>query len=316
MEATSPDSRAILIVGTGALATLFAARLGQAGFSVGMLGTWRAGLEALQRGGARLVSLDARELRVPVTASANPDDYAGARSALVLVKSWQTERAADQLARCLAANGLALTLQNGLGNREILADRLGQDRVALGSTTSGATLLGPGLAKAGGDGVVSLEQNPRIRPLQAAIAAAGFRVEMLRDARALVWSKLVVNSAINPLTAILRIPNGQLLERPSARRLLHALARETASVARAEHIDLLESDPVALVEQVAQRTAANHSSMFQDVQRGAPTEIDAICGAVSRVGLQHRIPTPLNTACWELVQALAAQPEALPLASA
>jgi 2-dehydropantoate 2-reductase len=248
--------------------------------------------------------LDGHQFRIPVLASNDPRDCAGAELALVLVKSWQTERAAHQLRECLAADGLALTIQNGLGNREILVEHLGASRVALGSTTTGATLLGPGLAKAGGEGTLSIEGHDRLGPLQQALRRAGFRLDVVQDARALIWSKLVVNSAINPLTAILRVPNGQLLERPAAREMLHALALETAAVAQAEQIDLANSDPVQLVENVARGTAANHSSMFQDIQRGAPTEIDAICGAVTRAGLQHSIPTPFNTACWRLVQAL------------
>ncbi len=308
MQPHSTETERILIVGTGALATLFAARLGASGSTVSMLGTWQEGLRALATGGARLVERDGRQLQVPVFATSDPHDCKGTRMALVLVKAWQTERAADQLKVCMAEDGLLLTLQNGLGNREVLADRLGIGRVALGSTTTGATLLGPGLAKAGGEGRLSIERHAQLGPLQQALSDAGFQLELVADARSLIWSKLVVNSAINPLTAILRVPNGQLLERPAARKLLQALALETAAVAEAEHIELASGDPVDLVEGVARGTAANHSSMFQDIQRGAPTEIDAICGAVTRAGLQHRVPTPLNSACWQMVQALAQAP--------
>lgn len=298
----------ILVVGTGAMATLFAARLGRAGHAVTMLGSWPEALAALRADGARLVEDDGREQRFRITVCGDPRDCRGAKYALVLVKSWQTEQAARILAECLAEDGLALTLQNGLGNREILAASLGPQRVALGSTTTGATLLGPGLAKSGGEGVVSIEAHPRISPLQAALRRAGFQIEIVPDARVLIWSKLVVNSAINPLTAILRIPNGQLLERPAARQLLRALAEETAAVAHAEQVSLATSDPVDMVEAVALRTATNHSSMFQDVQRGAPTEIDAICGAVTLTGRHHRVPTPMNQACWHLVQAMTQVP--------
>ncbi len=313
MEPRSSETASILIVGTGALATLFAARLGASGSTVSMLGTWQEGLRALGAAGARLVERDGHQLRVPVFATSDPRDCKGTRLALVLVKSWQTERAAAQLELCMAEDGLILTLQNGLGNRELLADRLGSARVALGSTTTGATLLGPGLAQAGGEGRLSIERHAQLGPLQRALSGAGFQLELVTDARSLIWSKLVVNSAINPLTAILRVPNGQLLERPAARKLLHALALETAAVAEAEHIQLASGDPVDLVETVARGTAANHSSMFQDIQRGAPTEIDAICGAVTRAGMQHRIPTPLNSACWQMVQALAQAPGDLSL---
>jgi 2-dehydropantoate 2-reductase len=290
------------------MACLFAARLAAAGINITMLGTWPAALAVLQNEGVCLVDGDGCQQVYPVRAVADPADRVGVQAALVLVKSWQTDRAARQLTECLAQDGLALTLQNGLGNREILASRLGPERVVLGSTTTGATLLGPGLAKAGGEGVVSIEAPPRLRPLKQMLLAAGFRVDVVQDARSLVWNKLVVNSAINPLTAILRIPNGQLLERPAARQMLAALARETAAVAHAEDVRSVPADPVGMVESVALHTASNHSSMFQDVQRGAPTEIDAICGAVTRVGLQHRIPTPMNDACWHLVQALSQTP--------
>ncbi len=301
----SSTSDNILIIGTGALATLFAARLARAGHGVTMLGRWSDGVQALREGGARLLDTHGKDQRFFVTAADDPADCPRHQYALVLVKSWQTGRAADDLGMCLAQDGLAVTLQNGLGNREILAARLGSHRVLLGSTTTGATLLGPGLVKPGGEGKISLEAHPDVGPLRQALESAGFRIDTVSDPSSVVWSKLIINAAINPLTALLRVPNGELLERPSARALMGALARETAAVALAERVPLVARDPVKLVEDVALRTASNHSSMFQDVQRGAPTEIDAICGAVTRAGIRHHVPTPMNQACWQLVEALA-----------
>lgn len=298
----------ILIVGTGALATLFAARLAHAGFSITMLGTWKAGLDALNEGGARLIDSRGNEHAFRVHATSDPRECQGATHALVLVKAWQTARVANQLADCLDSTGLAVTLQNGLGNRETLAAALGSSRVALGSTTTGATLLGPGLVRAGGEGTVTIEAHRLAVALFEALKDAGFKLKVVRDARSLIWNKLVINSAINPLTALLRVPNGQLLQRPAARDLLRSLAMETASVAVAEKVELASRDPVRMVETVARQTSKNHSSMFQDVQRGAPTEIDAICGAVTRLGLRHRIPTPVNRTCWRLVEALGQSP--------
>ncbi|NOY98051.1 MAG: 2-dehydropantoate 2-reductase [Chloroflexi bacterium] len=299
------SKRSILIVGTGALATLFAARFSAAGADVTMLGTWPDGLRALHRDGARLVDADGVEHAHPVRAVDDPAKCRGARHALVLVKAWQTERAARQLADCLNADGLAVTLQNGLGNGEILARTLGLPRVAQGVTTTGATLLSPGLARAGGEGVVSIETHPRLGPLGDLLTEAGFNVREVNEAQPLIWEKLVINAAINPLTALLDVPNGELLERPSARTLMGALARETASVAAAQGISLSFDDPAAAAEDVARRTASNHSSMLQDMRRSAPTEIEAICGAITRAGEQHGIPTPVNRVCWQLITALA-----------
>ena len=294
----------ILIVGTGALASLFAARLVQAGHGITMLGTWKEGIEALQRDGTRLVDSKGDERRFPVHATDDPRECVGAKYAIVLVKAWQTERVARQLKDCLADDGLALTLQNGLGNRETLIQSLGLDRVALGSTTTGATLLGPGLVKAGGEGTISLEQNPALGPVKEALQSAGFKVQVVEDAQSLIWGKLVINAAINPLTALLRVKNGDLLKRPFAREVMGALVRETANVARAENIFLPFDDPLAKAEEVAQKTGTNTSSMLQDVLRGAPTEIDAICGAVVRTAEKHKIGTPVNWTCWQLVKAI------------
>jgi 2-dehydropantoate 2-reductase len=293
----------VLIAGTGALATLFAARLSSAGHPVTMLGTWEGGLRALRENGARLVDAAGVEHAYPVEVTDDPADCKGARYALVLVKSWQTERVARQLADCLAEDGLALTLQNGMGNREHLAGTLGLPRVALGVTTTGATLLGPGLARAGGEGVISMEAHPRLGPLEAALTGAGFNVQVVNDADALVWGKLVINAAINPLTALLRVPNGELLQRPAAHKMMGVLAREAAAVAIAQGIHLPFEDAVRAAEDVARKTASNHSSMFQDIRRGAPTEIDAICGAITQTGEKLGVSTPVNRVCWHLTRA-------------
>lgn len=293
----------LLIVGTGAMACLFAARLAEAGVRVTLLGSWPEGLEALQTHGVRLVGTDGSEQAYAVDATGDPADCAGTHLALVLVKSWQTERAARQLADCLPPEGLALTLQNGLGNRERLVQALGPQRVALGVTTIGATLVGPGRVRPGGEGTVSLGAHTGLEPLADLLRRAGLPVDVVPQADDLLWSKLVVNAAINPLTALLQIPNGELLARSSARTLLGTVASEAAAVATALGHRLNYADPVAAAEAVARRTASNRSSMLQDILRGAPTEIDAICGAIVAAGEKCGIPAPVNRTLWLLVRA-------------
>ena len=293
----------ILLVGTGALATLFAARLSEAGHGVHMLGTWKKGLAELKQHGARMVDANGNERAFQVCATDDPREVSGAKFAIVLVKSWQTARVARQLKESLASDGHALTLQNGLGNLETLALDLGMGRVSMGVTTTGATLVGPGLVRAGGEGVISIERNQALGPLETALRSSNFNLQIVADAQSLIWGKLVINAAINPLTALLQVPNGELLSHPKARRMMGELARETAEVAEAEHVDLPFSNPVSAAEDVARKTATNLSSMFQDVRRGAPTEIDAICGAVMKMGQKHGIRTPYNKACWTMVRA-------------
>lgn len=296
-------SDAILIVGTGALASLFAARLAAAGYGVQMLGTWPEGVATLKARGVTLMGEGGQGQSYAVRASSDAEECREARFALVLVKSWQTARAARQLSDCLSSEGVALTLQNGLGNREQLVEELGEERVALGVTTAGATLIEAGKVRAGGEGKISLGKHARLGPLADMLQAAGFDVEGDRDVESLAWSKLVINAAINPLTALLEVPNGEVLKRTTARALSAELARETAAVASAQGIGLTLDNPVRAAEDVARRTAENHSSMLQDVRRGAPTEIDAICGAVVRAGERAGVPTPVNGVMWQLVRA-------------
>jgi 2-dehydropantoate 2-reductase len=292
----------LTIVGTGAMACLFAGRLAPHA-QVTMLGTWQQGLAALKTEGVRLREPDGAEQVFPVHATQDPSQCCEEAPALVLVKSWQTARAATQLSTVLHPDGVALTLQNGLGNREQLEAQLGRSRVAQGVTSSGATLLGPGHVRASGDGPIQLGQHDRLGALTALLRQGGFRVQTDQDVEELLWGKLVINSGINPLTALLNVPNGALLELSDARQLMAHVAMETARVALAKGIHLPSQDPTAAIADVARRTAANRSSMLQDMDRGAPTEIDAINGSIAAEGDRLGLPTPLNQTLWRLVRA-------------
>jgi len=300
----------VLIAGSGAMACLFGARL-SAHADVTLLGTWPEGVAALQRHGVRLEA-GGMETRHAVRVTSDPADCRGARFALVLVKSWQTGRTAAMLADCLGPDGVALTLQNGLGNLEELSAVLGQERAALGVTTMGATLVGPGAVRVGGTGPTYLAQQPRLEAPLGLLRQAGFEVEVEEDLASVQWGKLAVNAGINPLTALLRVANGALVEDDQARTILGEAARETAAVAAALRVRLPYRDAAAQAEEVARRTAANRSSMLQDMLRGAPTEIDAINGAVADAGERLQVPTVVNRTLWRLVRAaVAAGPGAI-----
>ena len=295
--------KSILIVGTGAMATLFAAKLSAAGISVSMLGSWQDGVNALKRKGACLLDDNGTAKCYPVQVFQRGSACGEVHHAIVLVKAWQTARAARQLAACLHREGVALSLQNGLGNGKILSESLGTDRVAQGVTVVGATLLAPGTVKVSGNAKVSVETHPRLGAINAYLTEAGVELARVPQVEALIWRKLVINAAINPLSALLDVPNGALLESPAAKTLLGALAEETAAVARAKKIPLEMDDPAAAAEAVARQTSANISSMLQDLRRGAPTEIDAICGAIMRAGEELSVKTPLNRSFWQLIRA-------------
>jgi 2-dehydropantoate 2-reductase len=305
------------IIGTGAMGCLFAARLAPR-VDVAVLGTWREGVAALQEHGVRL-SEDGVEVRVPVRAYGDPSKVGGVDLALVLVKGYQTRRAAKWARRILSADGIALTLQNGLGNLEIIAAEVGQVRAALGVSMQGATLLGPGCVRHGGRGLTTVaaseETYARLEEAASLFTRAGIETRLTEDVRTLLWNKLVVNTGINALTALLRVPNGWLAENPDAREVMVQAARETAAVARGLGVKLAFDDPGARAVEVAQATASNYSSTLQDVLRGTPNELDMINGAVVREGQRLGIPTPVNKALLNLVRAMDQANPAAPIAS-
>ena len=280
------------------MGTLFAAALSQVA-DVTLLGHWPAQMEMLRQKGVTVEGRNGRLRTITFPTTTNPLDGPPVDITLLLVKSWQTERAAQEAARWLSPTGIAITLQNGLGNDTVLAQQLGQERVAVGVTAQGATLLAPGRLRHAGAGPTHLSLTTATQTAVFQLAnwlnQVNFTAHIVDDVDRLVWKKLIVNTAINPLTALLRQPNGFLLTDRHARRLMLATAQETAVVARALGVGVGDDAQIAAdVQHVARATATNRSSMLQDVSRGAPTEIEAICGAVDRNGRLHNLPTPLN----------------------
>ncbi len=299
----------VAIIGTGALASFFAARLDGLA-QVALVGSWPAQLAALADGFI-LQHLNGHETRHQVTAVADPGNLPPADVVLVLVKSAQTTAAAQRARPLPPSGGLVVTLQNGLGNREKLTAALPDCIVAQGVVTLGATLLRPGVVRHAGAGSIHLAapqpEHVQFAPLVALLRQAGMDVQVGSDVDGLVWGKLAVNAAINPLTAVLGVPNGALTTRPERLRVLAAAAQEVAAVAAAQGIALPFADAAAEALRVANNTFHNRSSMLQDVENGRTTEIDAICGAVVRAGQAVGVPTPVNAQLWRLVMDLAGE---------
>jgi 2-dehydropantoate 2-reductase len=297
----------VVILGTGALGCVFAARLASVA-EVWMLGTWQEGLAAVGSVGVSVEEPDG-SLRVEkILTSSDPGAVPAADIALILVKSYQTDRAANWAGQVLRAGGLVVTLQNGLDNGPKIAAVVGEDRVALGLTYSGATLLGPGRTKlvANLATYVAARQEiaARVSVFVSLLNAAGLEAHATSNIQGRLWGKAIANAAINPLTALWRVANGELLASEDRREVLASLARESVSVAHAAGVDAPFDDAVAHVESVCRATAANHSSMLQDVERGRPTEIDSINGVIARQGLRLGVPTPFNKTVWLLVRGL------------
>jgi 2-dehydropantoate 2-reductase len=232
-------------------------------------------------------------------ASTEPPDTADL--AVVTVKAFDTPAAAGALAE--VDLDAALSLQNGMGNEQRLADALASPVLA-GTCTYGARLEEPGVVACTGIGNIVL--GPREGGESAvadrageAFDAAGLATTVAPDMPRRLWEKLAVNAGINATTALARVPNGALVEGPAGEPAREA-AREVARVARHAGVDLTEEAAVEAVVDVAEATAANTSSMHQDVLAGKRTEVDAINGYV--VDRADR-PVPVNATLTGLLRA-------------
>ncbi|WP_227352926.1 ketopantoate reductase family protein [Haladaptatus salinisoli] len=224
--------------------------------------------------------------------------------AVVTVKAFDTEDAARRLAT--GEFDAVLSLQNGMGNEETLAERVNCPVLA-GTATYGAVRTAPGEVECTGVGEIVLGareggRSDAARRVGAAFAEAGIEAEVAEDMPRRLWEKLAVNAGINPTTALARAENGALAA-GDAREIAAAAARETAAVARAEGVELADEDAVAAVAAVAEATAANTSSMRQDVEAGRRTEIGAINGYVASRGCERGVETPVNRTLAGLVRA-------------
>ena len=300
----------LLIIGAGAMGGLFGALLAPHA-AVSLLTTNQEHAAVMGGHGLTLVDLDGATRRVPVRVLTDPQDY-GRRADLVLVctKTRATAQAAATARDQLAADGLALTLQNGLGNLEQLVAAVGAQRAAAGVTSQAATLLAPGRVRHAGSGPTVLGRPAGRAGAVEAVAAlfnrAGLDTRISDDVDSLLWSKLIVNVGINALTALLRVPNGVLAQTPECDLLMARAVAEAVAVARALSIGLDGERQLERVREVCLRTADNRASMLQDILRGRPTEIDAINGAVVARGRAAGVDTPVNLLLTQLVQALEA----------
>ena len=295
-----------LVIGPGAMGCLFAARLKKAGYDVTLLDYIEERARQINHQGI-LVQGSNEEYRVKVptvsgTVPTSPD------LVLICVKSYKTRDAAQAIKKGIGPQTVLVTLQNGVGNVEVLQEIFGKERVLGGVTAEGATLLGPGKIRHAGQGDTIVgpgrDSNGPAKKLVSAFNKAGFNSKSADHVDDLIWGKLIINVGINPLTAITRLKNGRLPDLPGTRMIMEEAVKEAVAVARAKGVDLPYPDPLARVIEVCHATAENVASMLQDVLNQRQTEIDAINGAIVREGNAMNIPTPVNLTLTSLVQAI------------
>lgn len=295
----------IAVVGSGAMGSLFGALLREAGAEVWLVDTWTEHVQVISNNGLE-IEREGETRRVKLLATTKIREIDGADLIIIFTKSTQTASAAQAAAGLARPNSLVLTLQNGMGNAEIISKVFDSENVLAGTTSHGATLIGPGQIRHAGVGLTRIGlwaggDSASIRDIAAFFTKAGIETEVVGDVQSIIWNKLIVNIGINAITALTGISNGQLLDLPITKKLCRAAIDEAVAVARGEGINI-KNDAVDHVFQVAQATASNRSSMGQDVDQKRETEIETINGFIVRRARDLGLDASVNFALTALIE--------------
>jgi 2-dehydropantoate 2-reductase len=296
----------VCVVGCGAVGSLFAANLATLDdVEVWAFDLARDHVDAINRNGLRLTG--AGEVVGRPRATTDAGDLPPCDFGIVATKAMHTGAAIAATAHAFA-DGCVATVQNGIGNEEVLAGRV--ERVIRGTTFPAGKLLEPGVVQWDVKGDTTLgpfEASPspleQIQVLADACTRGGMPTAAVEDARGPQWRKVIFNAATNPLGALTGLTHGRVCERPDLRALASRLVDEGKAVAAAQGI-VLDADPEELIDYAARPDVAygHKASMLQDVEARRATEVDFLNGGISEFGRRHGVPTPTHDAIWALVK--------------
>lgn len=298
----------ITIIGAGAMGSLFGAYLSAGGNEVTLVDVWLEHVKAINEKGLRLVEENGEQI-YNLRAVESPQDLDVQDLVIVFVKSYHTVAAIYEARNILGRDTALLTLQNGLGNAELISEIAGTAAVYTGTTSHGAHVMGPALVRHAGAGETVIgryggDNDQRAAEIAAEFTRCNLVTRVSDNIDGLIWGKLLINVGINPITALCGIPNSGIADLTNAGRLMEMLVLEAEKVARARGIKLPYDDAPAKVREVARATGKNLSSMLQDMNKGHGTEIDFINGAIVKEGAKVNVPTPCNELITLLVKTM------------
>ena len=297
----------IVIVGAGAMGSVYGGLLAEAGNEVYFLDVYKEHVDAINRDGLWMEGTSGNRYIKNIKATTNPEDVGIVDLAIIFVKSTITDLAIQSNRAVIGDNTVVLTLQNGLGNIEKLETVVKKAQIISGTTSHGANILAPGRIKHAGSGATMLGElngkvTDRINVIAQVFKDAKFEdVKVSPNVMGIIWDKVLVNVGINPLTAITGLRNGQLLDYPETEWILEQAVAEGEKVAEAAGIILNTPNPVRHCKEIAEGTRENISSMLADVSKQRKTEINNINGAIVRIGQEYNIDTPVNKVLTNLV---------------
>jgi 2-dehydropantoate 2-reductase len=299
----------IVIVGPGAMGCLFAGLLAESGqIDVWLLDKIKTRADKIAENGITIEGIGGKRT-IKINATSSIIEIESADLILICVKSYSTLSATQSIIPIVNDGTIVLTLQNGLTNIDTIS-KVYKGKIIAGVTSHGATMLDIGHIRHAGAGetvigkISETLEDQEINQIADIFRLAGFNTTVSNDIYSFIWGKLIINASINPITAITRLKNGELLKHNETRSLLRMIAEESAKIAIASGVILPYNDPVSAVESVCSATSDNISSMLQDILNGRQTEIDAINGAIVEKGKELNIDTPINKVLIYLVKSI------------
>lgn len=298
----------ICIVGCGAIGSLYAAHLARLDdVEVWAYDLNQAHVDAINANGLRLTGLS--DFVAPVNARSDVKDIPACEFGIVAAKTLHT-RAAIEATAGIFTDGAVCSVQNGVGNEEIIAEFV--PRVILGTIFPAGHIVEPGVCNHDAGGKTWIGPFPdkpatmdEVEALADAINRGGMECLAMADARGAQWTKLIFNSASNAMGALTRLPHGVACDQPGVRKVMSDMVREGVAVAEALGITL-DSDPDELIDYGREKAYHHPPSMLQDVLAQRLTEVDALNGGIARLGKEHGVPTPLNEAMTAIIKGLEA----------
>jgi 2-dehydropantoate 2-reductase len=288
------------VLGAGALGCAIGGVLAEAGCAVTLVTRNAAHVAAINRDGLRLVE-DGRERSVAVHAATECSALEPMDVVIVLVKSFHTRQAIESARAIIGPGTVVLSLQNGLGHEDVLAEVVGRDKVMPGKTYVGGVLLAPGRVLVGTAGKETLigeldgSMSPRAFAIRDEFCRAGLSTTLSENIVGTMWDKLLVNISTGALSGITRLTYGELYKLPEIEACALAAVDEAMAVAKACGIVLATREPRDAWLKAAEGLPADFkTSMLQSLEKGSITEIDFINGAVVRWGQRCGVPTPIN----------------------
>ncbi|MEM5338170.1 ketopantoate reductase family protein [Paraburkholderia azotifigens] len=290
----------IAILGAGALGCAIGATLTEGGHETWLLDRSPAHVDTMRRDGLQIDD-EAGTRRIAVRAATRAEEIGAVDLVIVLVKSFHTDAAMRGALALVGPDTRVLSLQNGLGHEDILADIVGRERVLAGKTYVGGVLRGPGHIQSGVKGKATYigeldgRLTRRVQAIADAFNAAGLLTTVSDNIMGTMWDKLLVNVATGALTGITRLTYGQLYDEPLLKATALAAVSEAIAAAQAAGVRLSMTDAEQAWTLAAEGLSpAFRTSMLQSLEKGSITEIDFINGSVVRWGERLGVPTPVN----------------------